>query len=127
MRKAAGIILIILGVWLLVGFVVVLIDFNINVHDAFFDVAVPFMICGAFLVAGGIFCLKKKYLGLCWGSAFMAVLCLIGSLIVSYTSLTWLDWICAILGTIAMIFVCLRANEWQEISDVTDCKVSYDG
>ena len=58
MRKAAGIMLMILGALMLVGCVVVLIDYGINIHDPVFDIF--FMICGAFLVTGGVFGIKKN-------------------------------------------------------------------
>ena len=113
MRKAAGIMLMILGALMLVGCVVVLIDYGINVHDPIFDIF--FMICGAFLVTGGVFCLKKEYWGLCSASVLLATFITIRWLIDSYTSLTGLDWIYSILGTLPIIFVYLTKKEWQEI------------
>jgi hypothetical protein len=113
MRQAAGIMLMILGALMLVGCVVVLIDYGIDVYDPVFNIF--FMICGAFLVTGGIFCLMKKYWGPCLASALLAIFIMIRWLIDSYTSLTWLDWIYSILGTLPIIFVCLRRREWQEI------------
>ena len=125
MRKAAGIILIILGLWLLFfSFLVIVIERSINTYTL---VSILWMVCSAFLVAGGILCLKKKYLELCWGSAFLAAFFYIGTLVVSFTGWTWLNWICAILGTIPIIFVSLRNSEWKEISDSVDGKVTYNG
>jgi len=112
MRQAAGITLMILGALLLVGCVVLLIDYSINVHDPVFDIS--FMICGAFFITGGVFCLKKKYWGLCLASALVAIFIMISWLIDSYTSLTWLDWIYSILATLPIIFVSLRKSEWSE-------------
>ena len=63
MRKAAGIILIILGLWLLFqGIFILVIERSIN---TFTLVSILWMVCGAFLAAGGILCVKKKYLELC--------------------------------------------------------------
>jgi hypothetical protein len=111
MRQAAGIMLMILGALMLVACVVVLIDYDINVHDPVLDIS--FMFFGGYLVSGGVFCLKKKYLELCLGSAFIAVFTTIGSWIGSY-SLTWIDWIHCILGILPIVFVCLRRREWSE-------------
>ncbi len=118
MRQAAGIILMILGALILVAYVVVLVDYDTNVHDPLFDIS--FMFCGAFLVTGGVFCLKKKGLELCLGSAFIAIFLTVGWFKVSYTSLTWLDWIYCILGTLPVILICLRIKEWQEIQGRLD-------
>jgi hypothetical protein len=113
MRTAAGIMLVILGALILVAYVVVLIDYDTNVHDPFLEIS--FMFCGAFLVTGGVFCLKKKGLQLCLGSAFIAILLTIGWWKGSYASLTWWDWVWCISGTLPIIFVCLRIKEWQEV------------
>ena len=113
MRKAAGILMMILGALLLVGFVVVLIQYGIDVYDPVFDIF--FMICGAFLVTGGVFALRKKYWGLCLASALLAIFIMIMWLTGSYTSLTWLAWVFSILGTLPIIFVCLKKKEWKEI------------
>ena len=114
MRKAAGIILITLGVWLLfLSFLVIVIERSINMYTL---VSILWMVCGAFLVAGGILCLKNKYLELCWGSAFLAAFFYIGTVVVSFTGWTWVNWMCAILGTIPIIFVSLRNSEWKKIS-----------
>lgn len=111
MRQAAGIMLMILGALMLVGCVVVLIDYDINVHDPVIDIL--FVFFGAYLVSGGVFCLKKKYMELCLGSAFIAVFTTIASWIGSY-SLNWSDSIHSVLGILPIVFVCLGINEWQE-------------
>jgi peptidoglycan/LPS O-acetylase OafA/YrhL len=113
MRIAAGIMLMILGALILVACVVVLIDYDTNVHDPLFDIA--FMFCGAFLVTGGVFCLKKKGVELCLGSTVIAIFLTIGWFKGSYASLTWWDWACCVLGVLPIIFVCLRIREWQEV------------
>ena len=114
MRKAAGIILITLGVWLLfLSFLVIVIERSINMYTL---VSILWMVCGAFLVTGGILCLKNKYLELCWGAAFLGAFFYIGTVVVSFTGWTWVNWMCAILGTIPIIFVSLRNSEWKKIS-----------
>ena len=122
MRKAAGIMLMILGALILVAYVVVLIDYDTNVHDPLFDIS--FMFCGAFLVTGGAFCLKKRGLELCLGSAFIAIFLTVGWSKVSDTSLTWWDWVCCILGTLPVVLICLRIREWQEIQGRPDLSTS---
>jgi peptidoglycan/LPS O-acetylase OafA/YrhL len=113
MRIAAGIMLMILGALMLVACVVVLVDYDSNVHDPLCDIS--FMFCGAFVVTGGVFCLKKKGVELCLGAAFIAILLTIGWWKGSYASLTWWDWACCVLGGLPIIFVCLRMKEWKEV------------
>ena len=121
MRQAAGIMLMILGALMLVGCVVVLIDYDINVQDPVIDIL--FVFFGAYLVSGGVFCLKKKYLELCLGAAFIAIFTTIESWIGSY-SLSWSDWIHSVLGILPIVFVCLRISEWQEIQGRPDVSTS---
>lgn len=122
MRIAAGIMLMILGALMLVGCVVLLIDYDINVHNPVFDILS--MICGAFLVAGGISCVKRKYWELCFASALVAIFIMISWLIGSYTYLTWLDWIYSILATLPIIFISLRKSEWSESKACLDFSTS---
>jgi len=115
MRIAAGILMIILGGLLLFLFTMVLLEFGIDVHSIY---RIPFMICSAFLITGGVFCLTRQYWRLCFASALVAVFIgiywLIGSLYAS--AATGFTWVVSILGTPPIVFVCLRKSEWQEIS-----------
>jgi hypothetical protein len=122
MRKAAGIMLMILGALMLVGCIVLLIDYDINVHNPVFDIL--FMICGAFIVTGGVYCVKRKYWELCLASALVAIFIMISWLIGSYTYLTWLDWIYSILATLPIIFISLRKSEWSESQACLDFSTS---
>jgi hypothetical protein len=73
MRKAAGIILIILGMWGLTGLIggiIILSDSDMNPYLPFFLWRI---ICIPFFVIGGVFCLRKKYLRVCLASALLAV------------------------------------------------------
>jgi hypothetical protein len=113
MRIAAGILMMIIGALLLVCFIVVLIQHSSDFYDPVFDIS--FMICGAFLVTGGVFCLKKKYWGLCLASALLTIFIMTMWSTGSYSSLTWLAWVGSILGILPIIFVCLTKKEWKEI------------
>ena len=114
MRQAAGIMLIIFGIFLLNTMVSALSDFNIHVRQIILNLLM--IIPTAFLIAGGIFCLRKNYWRVCLASAWLAVLFMImwwaGS---PPYRLDWLPWVFSILGTLSIIFVYLTKKEWQEI------------
>jgi hypothetical protein len=62
MRKAAGIMLIILGMWGLIGLIggiIVMSDSGMNPYLPFFLWRI---ICIPFFVIGGVFCIRKKIL-----------------------------------------------------------------
>ena len=87
----------------------------------------------AFIVTGGVFCLKRKYWKICFASALLAGLMAI-YWIYGFTVfrllppfLVWCILLSIITGTLAIIFVCIRKREWKEISDSVDCKVSCGG
>ena len=116
MRIAAGIMLMLLGALILVACVVVLVDYDSNAHDPLSDISfISFMFCGAFLVTGGVFCLKRRGLELCLGSTVIAIFLTIGWFRGYYASLAWWDWACCVLGGLPIIFVCLRMKEWKEV------------
>jgi len=122
MRKAAGIMLIILGMWGLIGLIsgiIVLSDSGMNPYLPFFLWRI---ICIPFFVIGGVFCLRKKYWRVCLASALLAVF--IGIAIVvapllegRHFFMAWQTWILVLGALIATIFISLRKREWQEISD----------
>ena len=121
MRIAAGIMLIILGMWGLEGLIsgiIILSDSGMNPYVPFFLWRI---ICIPFFVIGGVFCLRQKYWRVCLASASVAVF--IGIAIVvapllegRYFFMTWQTWILVLGGLIATIFISLRKKEWQEIS-----------
>jgi len=144
MRKAAGIMLIIYGVSLMIpyGLIQIIHLPSYAIQNLLF--IIPFIIPGAFVVTGGVFCLKKKYWKLCFASALLAVLIMI-YLIYGMTggfspppgtrfhvsNFAWWIWfpiwwilLPIITGILPIIFVCIRKREWQEISDSVDGKVS---
>lgn len=112
MRVAAGIILIVLGMVLLVSFVSVVIDYG--GYGAGFDLFS--IIASVFIVTGGVFCIMRKVWGLCFASALVAVLFMIFWLMGSVLAIAWLTWLISVMGTLPIIFVCVRKREWQEIS-----------
>ncbi len=114
MRKAAGIMLIIFGILLLNTLVSALRGYDIPVYQIVFDVLM--IIPVAFLIAGGIFCLMKKYWRVCLASAWFAVFIMLVSLTGSPPSgLDWLSWVFSILGTLSIVFVYLTKEEWKEM------------
>jgi hypothetical protein len=126
MRKAAGIILIIYGAISLFFFIPVLLMHLHLPSDPVLNIF--FIISNAFIVTGGVFCLKRKYWKLCFASTLLTVLLMI-YWIYGLTGFRFpppasifpaLDWCLLLLtiiaGALPIIFVCLRKSEWQEIS-----------
>ena len=114
MRQAAGIMLIIFGMFLLNTVVSALRGYGIHVYEIVSNLLM--IIPVAFLITGGIFCLMKKYWRVCLASAWLAVFIMIVSLTGSPPyGLGWLSWVFSILGTLSIIFVYLTKIEWHEI------------
>ena len=128
MRKAAGIILIILGMFLLVRMIINvsgLSDFYIPSSSSFLSMlwgVVPKgIVWGGLLVAGGVLCLKRRYWGLCLVSALLTfvitILPVVGALLRGSLRLlmTWETWILVLGALISTIFISLTKKEWKEI------------
>lgn len=127
MRIAAGIILISLGVFGIVGLIMGLS--NSGVYAELLRYILPILgriASGALLVAGGVFCLKRRYWGACLASALVALLIGIPSTI-DYVrwiktgmgpsgpiSMTWGIWILLLGAVISTIFISLTKKEWQK-------------
>lgn len=112
MRISAGILMLILGITLLLSFVLVLIATGIPAYALSIDL---FMILSAaFLVTGGVFCLKRRYWKVCFSSALLAVIIMILFLTGPLHTPTWLTWFVIITGILPIVFVCLRKAEWQK-------------
>ena len=124
MRIAAGILMITYGVKTIVFFVGSLSDWGFH---GYLDALGLFVIISAvFIITGGVFCLKRKYWKLCFTSALLAVFMIISWIYLltgfrfpppspsPYFAWFLLPWL--ITGTPAIIFVCIRKREWQEIS-----------
>ena len=141
MRKAAGIILIILGVLHVVGWILSMrviggsfIDSR-SLLEAVWSFGYWSIFYGALFVTGGILCIGKRYWGLCLLSASLMlsfeIIPLVedfmrsGGLYSLYRPLS--IWILLPGALIATVFISVRKKEWQEFSDSVDGKVSHDG
>jgi len=112
MRIAAGIMMIVLGMVLLITFVSVLIDYG--GYGEGFDLV--YIIASVFIVTGGVFCLVRKVWGVCLGSGLVTVLLGVTSVAGNPSADNLIGWSFALLGIVPIIFVCIRKREWQEIS-----------
>jgi hypothetical protein len=138
MRKAAGIILIVIGVLGVTGAVMGLTDIYVelvrHLHVVLWRIG-----SGAFLIVGGVFCLRRRYWRACLISALFALFIGLFSTIdyvrhletgvtpFTGVSLTWGFWIVLVAGVISTTLICVKRKEWQEISDSVDGEVSYVG
>ena len=127
MRIAAGIILISLGAFGIVGLVMGLS--NSGIYVELLRYILPILgraASGALLVAGGVFCLKRRFWGACLASALVALLIGIPSTI-DYIrwiktgmapsgpiSMTWGIWILLLGAVISTTFISLTKKEWQK-------------
>lgn len=139
MRKAAGIILITLGVLFLYYPISIVVEFGISIFlvpvyyitpSLFAVILLVLVILAAFLITGGIFCLRRKYWRVCLASASFAVFLLVfyfvsflvlhqflwGSSWSDYISTGWPIWVMLVAEVIAVIFILRTKKEWQEIS-----------
>jgi len=129
MRKAAGILLIISGIVGLIGLVISLTGIYVDLLP-YLHLILWRIISTALLVAGGVFCLKRRYWGACLASALFALFIGVSSTIdyLRYTAtpnlgllssgpipMTWGIWILLLGAVVSTIFICLRKSEWQEI------------
>jgi hypothetical protein len=121
MRIAAGILMIVVGIALLVNFVPRLIEEGIGSYDLP-SVNLVMVISALFFVTGGVFCLRRKYWKVCFASSLlllvlMALLLLIlwvlWSLLPPYAPVWWMV-VPIPVGILPIVFVCLRKREWSE-------------
>ena len=124
MRKAAGIILIILSMVSLVG---IIISMSEMPSPAFRTMLLWFVsqwiIYGGLLLAGGVFCFNRRYWGLCLVSALLALSRMILAAVeplargsIGYF-MDWRIWIMVVGALVATIFISVRKKEWSEIGD----------
>ena len=121
MRIAAGILMIVVGIALLVNFVPLLIEHGIGTYDLPFS-NLAMVISASLFVTGGVFCLRRKYWKVCFASSLLllvlsalllfilSVLCSLGN---EYTPPGW-SWFPIPVGILPIVFVCLRKREWSE-------------
>ena len=112
MRQAADIMLVIFGMFLLNAVISALRGYGTHVSELVFNLVM--IIPVAFLIAGGILCLRKTHWRVCLASAWLGVFFMIVWLISPYGS-DWLSWVFSILGTLSIIFVYLTKKEWEEL------------
>ena len=127
MRKAAGIILIILGIVEVGGGIISVRGLlagpmSMPVSAIWLAVSFP-IVYAALLVTGGVLCVRKKYWELCLTSALLALVVgivpvvaqlLRGSLDVL---VAWENWIVVVGAVISTILISLGKKDWQEVSD----------
>ena len=152
MRKAAGIILISIGVFFLCILIDILVVFGIGFFPEPFVPIVPqgfiigvlllvLVVAAAFRITGGIFCLTRKYWRVCLASALFAVFFVVFNIVYfsalspfswrwpwsDYIYMGWPIWVMLVAAVISVIFILRTRKEWQVVSDSVDCKVYYDG
>lgn len=135
MRIAAGIILIILGVFGIRYLIIILWGLMIGLSSIPFSVVltiISYIVAVVLFVTGGVFCLRKKYWRVCLASAsfavFIPIVTVVGPSVVSGRFIMpWNAWFMVIGAVISTVFISLSKKEWQEISDSVDGKVSYGG
>jgi hypothetical protein len=134
MRIAAGILLIILAVSGLAALIISVrtliglgIPSLISVSNLFRPVY-NLIIWDGFLVAGGVFCLKRKYWGLCLAPALFALLgqisVVVEPLLRGHFVMSWQTWIWVIGALISTIFISLTKKEWQKPQALLDSSTS---
>ena len=131
MRKAAGIILIMVGVVSVVGMIIDVISFGFPaLRLSMLRGNLPWaIVLGGFLVAGGVYCFKRRYWGLCLVSAVVPFCLWItvvavwlveglveGTLEGGLSSFGRM-WIMTLGTLISTVFISVRKKEWQEIAD----------
>jgi hypothetical protein len=118
LRKAAGILLIIFGVAAtglsiatVSGLITYYREYNLQTPPDYLYIAAVAL--GVFVTTGGVFCLKRKYWGLCFTSGLLLhVFMTLSIFIFPWIFFLWLYlspvWI------LPLIFICLRKSEWAE-------------
>ena len=118
MRQAAGIILIILGIFVLIGLINLIIGWSHFTSHHPLSVILLRIVYVAFCVTGGIFCLRKTHWRVCLASASFAVsfgiFAVVYMLLRGHFFLTWDTWILVIGAVISTIFISLTKKEWQK-------------
>ena len=117
MRKAAGILMIIVGVGSVYFGVGPLIH-SLGTGSMPIFPSILYIVPGAFLIIGGRFCLWRRHWKLCFASALLPVVIMIFEVLWSLSS----PWLSAagflvlpgVLLITAIVFLYLRRREWPE-------------
>jgi len=121
MRIAAGILMMVVGIALLVNFVPRLIKEGIGTYALPF-VSLVMVASALFFVTGGVFCLRRKYWKVCFASSLLLlvllallllILWVLWSLLSPYAPVWWMV-VPIPAGILPIMFICLRKREWQK-------------
>ena len=102
--------LIIVGVYILVSEITIL--YRIGSH--LFALSVFPIILAALIVAGGVFCIRRRYWVVCLVSALIPVYFVIRLFMIEYRFMPW-EWILPVLAILPIIFIGIKRKEWKEI------------
>jgi peptidoglycan/LPS O-acetylase OafA/YrhL len=133
MRITAGVVLIILGVWASMGLIGgIIIITSVSDGNPYLPFFLWRIVCVPFLIIGGVFCLRQKYWRVCLASTLVAVFVGIAIVVAPllegrYFFVNWQTLVMFVGGLVATILVYRRKEEWQEIADSVDGKVSNGG
>ena len=128
LRKAAGILLIIFGVAAIglsiatvSGLFTYYTEYNLQTPPGYLYIAAVAL--GVFVTTGGVFCLKRKYWGLCFTpSLLLHVFMTLSIFIFPWILFLWLylspAWI------LPLVFICLRKSEWAASQTWPDSSAS---
>ena len=107
MRKAAGVLMIVLGIATMGIFL-----YGVQPYYSA-ELKLLVILTTVFVITGGVFCLKRKYWVICVISS--VVLCCFSTML-SYVFFPYGLGLYLVVpgGFISLIFVCLRKREWQE-------------
>ena len=113
MRQAAGILMVAFALFLLITVISDLSHYDVGVYDLAFSLLL--IIPTAFILTGGVFCLKTKYWKVCFASALVTLLIMIMWLTGHAADSIWLAWVVSMVGTLPIIFLYLTKKEWRGI------------
>jgi len=113
MRQAAGILMVAFALFLLIDGVFSVSHYGLGFYEL--ALSLLLIIPAAFIFAGGVFCLERKYRRVCLASASLAAFIMIVWLTGYAAVSVALAWVVSIVGTLPIIFVSLTKKEWQEI------------
>ena len=133
MRKAAGIMLIVIGIVQVIGMIINVIGSDI-LFSAYYRIWVSAywpIVFGGLFVTGGISCLRKKYWELCLTSALLALVggihYVVTAVLLGTLDVRWQNWILVVGALISTVFISRTKKEWKEISDSMNYEVSDGG
>jgi len=120
LRIAAGILMIVVGIALLVHFAPLLIAEGVGSYDLPF-INLVMAISALFFVTGGVFCLRRKYWRVCFASSLILLVLLAFLLLILWILYLLLPpygpgWWMVVpipVGILPIVFVCLRRREWS--------------